>query len=170
MHVPVIPISCISLCLWLGIACEPPLDIREEVPASADVGDALLSQIIGEWRIEGSFSSTCPQEWQTFFPQGETRWVEESGQLCVEDLDGSQPSLCFWPQDENSLIKSVTLTQGDCLGEQELTLLLSNVSESTMQGSFAAALTLEAGQLCPLSEESEDFPCLSEFTFMGLRR
>ena len=170
MHVQLIPISCLSLCLWVGMACEPPLETREDIPASTEAGDALLAQLIGEWRIEGAFSSTCPEEWQTHFPQGETRWVEDGGQLCIEDLDGAQPSLCFWPEDEKTLVKSVTLTKGDCLGEQAQTLSLTHISETTIQGSFTAALALEAGQLCPLNEESEDFPCLSEFTWMALRR
>ena len=164
---PVVPFALLLLFCW---GCEPGTQVTTEVPAPTEAGAALLQQVVGSWRIEGSSQNTCPQDWTTTFPFGETRWSDNDGQLLVEDLDGGQSSLSFWPEDGESMSLTVSISSGGCEGMQQLTLELYDVTENTLHGTFTSLLTMDSKGLCVLPQEADAFPCITQFTWQAIRR
>ena len=152
-----------------SLGCAPPVEVEEDIPIVTEEGKSLLKDLVGNWRVEGTQTSTCPLEWTTSFPQGETRWSESEGQLLVEDLDGNAPNLRFWPIDHSSMGLSLSISQGDCEGVQDLTLEFTQSSGSTLQGVFTSKMDVEFGSLCPISA-TQAFPCSTQFSWQALRR
>ena len=165
MRKPLLFMSFLLLCL----GCEAPIEVGEEVPILTEEGESLLHELAGNWRVEGIQTSTCPPEWTTSFPQGETRWSEEEGQLTIEDLDGNAPNLHFWPIDGTTMELSMSITQGDCMGSEGLTLEFIQETGNTLQGVFTSHVDVEFGNLCPLPNP-DDFPCNTQFTWQAIRR
>jgi len=154
----------------LALGCEMPLVVEEPVEEASPEAMALATQVEGAWRIEGMLTNTCPDEWTTPFPQGETRWTLQDGQLRVEKLKGGSQALHFWPQDESTLVKTLSVSRGDCTGTQRLELHFLEEPGSTATGIFTSEMEVHAGPFCPLEDLADSFPCQTQFQWQGMRR
>jgi len=160
----------LSLLFLLALGCEMPLVVEESVQEVSPEALELVAQVEGTWRIEGILTNTCPDEWTTLFPQGETRWTHQDEQLQIENIKGGGQALHFWPQDETTLVKTMSVSRGDCEGTQRLELVFLETPGNTAMGFFTSEIEVHAGPLCPLNDLEDSFPCQTQFQWQGMRR